>query len=410
MLKKLLKALLSSHAVHTVKQQMEYIDALEDKYKDFEKDALLRTFLQYKCIFSDVSIFSKLLLNILAFFSIPFVLLIYFVKGLSHKSRDEKNKKEVVFIDANNKYGMSYDYSDRFPYEEVNVRFGEVFFYKIVKYPDVLGGSLNLWSLKKWIKLVIRYPYLPYLNFTCLLYLGLVNNIVNQFHPSAIINAKVETNYTSSFITWCCESRKINYELIMHGDLFLNKSMAFNKFSTIYIWDKYYKDMFTRLYVKADAFIVFTPQIFRPLINENVCPKVYATYYLSGTGDGDYIENVSMIVQILNKLGTKGLKVHVRPHPRWSNVDELRKMCKRLNVEIEDYESMSVEASLANTKYVIGSFSTVLLQAYFANKDVIIDDLTNKKGYDECVEANYILLSKKHLLLSDFLKDLCDVE
>lgn len=398
-MKQVLKKLLSSKHKMPVKQQVSYVDDLSRKYDGYQNDDFLRTYLHYKCIFSSVGFLGKVVLNISAVITIPFLILFFLFNRLR---KIETKKMPVIFINANNKYGMSYDYSDRFPHEEIKRAYGDTFFCNIKKYPDIMHSELSGAGFIMWIKLVVRYPFCPYMNLTCLMYLAMIVRLIRCYDPKAIINAKVEANYTSSFITAFCESNDIHYELIMHGDIFLTKRMAFVRFTKIYIWDLYYKELFLRLYAHANEFIRFVPQMFLTSLQDDK-PKAELTYYLTGTGDGDYVENVEGIITILKELAATGKTVRVRPHPRWSDADQIIRLCENENIVVENRREISVVDSLATTEYAAGAFSTVLLQGYFAGKKIIIDDVTNPEAFQEIKDANYILLSKKHQLLSEYL-------
>ena len=76
------------------------------------------------------------------------------------------------------------------------------------------------------------------------------------------------------------------------------------------------------------------------------------------------------------------------------------------DTEIEDPFSVDIKESVSNLEYAIGSYTTVLLQAHIAGKQVLLDDVTYKKRYEQLLEFGYILndtingverLSKKQL-------------
>ena len=56
--------------------------------------------------------------------------------------------------------------------------------------------------------------------------------------------------------------------------------------------------------------------------------------------------------------------------------------------------------SISNADYIIGSYSTVLVQAYLAGKNVVMDDITFKKQFEKLADMKYILSQKKSLKLS----------
>ena len=52
-------------------------------------------------------------------------------------------------------------------------------------------------------------------------------------------------------------------------------------------------------------------------------------------------------------------------------------LCGEKKIILEDNNDISVDDSLATTKYVAGSFSTILYQAFCLGKKVVIDDVSN---------------------------------
>lgn len=408
MMKSLLKQLYKRHDSLAISQQLEYVDELANKYQ-FEYDPLKRVYLHYNCVMKGIGIIERLILNTGALILNMVLPFLYCLNSM--RSCQKKNRK-AVYIDNYSKLGARYDTSDRFPQNEVNNTYGGVVSYDVVNYPDIFGGELNIYCLGKWIKLVLRYPYLPYMNLSCLLRLGLVYRIIRRFNPSAIIASRTEEACSSSFITWICNSMGISHELIMHGELLISMVRGFTYFSRIYIWDDYYRKIFERVYAYADEYVVFRPKLLTYVPLKCPVSQVFMTYYLQGIGGegyydeasgGNYTENIIEILDILNRFASSGKIVRIRPHPRWTNLEKLKKRCEGTQIIIEDTNSISAEESLNTTNYVVGYCSTILLQALYMKKTVVIDDYTNSLGYKELVDGEYILLHKKHLLLSELL-------
>ena len=98
-----------------------------------------------------------------------------------------------------------------------------------------------------------------------------------------------------------------------------------------------------------------------------------------------------------------GKSVRVRPHFRWTNMDMLKKYF--LGIQIEDLNKMTIEKSIVTTKVAVSLCSTVLLQVYFNGGIVMIDDIVYEEKYIKMKKLDYILLSKKHYLLSDVFRE-----
>ena len=97
------------------------------------------------------------------------------------------------------------------------------------------------------------------------------------------------------------------------------------------------------------------------------------------------------------------MKCSIRPHPRYSNLKLINDIFKDTNINIEDAKKVSVESSMENTENIIGLKSTVLLQAYYGGRQIILDDLSDINLFNVLHDSGYILLKKEYKLLSDVI-------
>lgn len=382
----------------SVNEQLKVVDSLCNKqpHDDYE-----RTYLHYLSKVYGMPFAFKVLLNITSALIIPILLAKYYINS---KDCFFVSKKNALLLNAANKYGIRYDYSNIFPFSIVAERFDEIYVNEAVKYPELWRGVIDKTVLDFWFSFVTKHPLNFHLHMSCLIALGNLNRILIQYKPQCIFAFRVESNFTSSLVTSFCELNNVTYELFMHGELLRNKNIAFVRFSKIYIWDMYYKNLFTRVYAWANEFIPYKPRIF-DFHETNRETVSYATYYLQGSLDGGYVENLDKIIEVLSMLVVKGKIVRVRPHPRWSNLEEVNNICKKHGIIVENFREVSIEKSLMSTENAISVFSTVLLQALFSDfTAVIIDNISNPYMYEQLVQADYIILKKNHLLLSDFIK------
>ena len=107
----------------------------------------------------------------------------------------------------------------------------------------------------------------------------------------------------------------------------------------------------------------------------------------------------------LKELSKKGYKVAVRPHPRFTNMDELSASIVNGEIEVENGKEISIERSILRTKNAISMYSTVLVQAHYNGTNVVIDDLTDPELIENLRSLKYMMLNEKHILLSDLLKN-----
>ena len=185
----------------------------------------------------------------------------------------------------------------------------------------------------------------------------------------------------------------------MHGDYLSTLSFAFQKYSVYYIWDESYKMMFEKLKC-VSPMIVYRPGKMKgiaTLIDEKDC-TYFATYYFSDETKAE----VTTIANIFKKFENQGLRTKVRPHPRFSDMKMIKEVFK--DVEIENPQMCNLGDSISQSLYSIGLNTTVLSEAYFSGKKVVIDDLSNREKYEWLEKRGYIAMKRPHLLLS-VLKD-----
>ena len=95
----------------------------------------------------------------------------------------------------------------------------------------------------------------------------------------------------------------------------------------------------------------------------------------------------------------EGKTVRFRPHPRYSDMDLLKKYVSE--EEIETPQKVGILESISNLDCAVGSYTTVLAQAYFSGKNILLDDVTFKSQYNQLKERRYILIGNNPQKLSD---------
>ena len=128
--------------------------------------------------------------------------------------------------------------------------------------------------------------------------------------------------------------------------------------------------------------------------DEKIRKEYDYTYYLQI----NTLDELSRIEKFLRKL-KKDNRISIRPHPVYSKMEDVKKVFEDYN--IEDCEQVSIETSILRTQNVVSFYSTVLYQAYLNGTDVVVDDISHPKEFRRLKELNYIMLAKKHGLLSE---------
>ena len=247
----------------------------------------------------------------------------------------------------------------------------------------------------QFIKLFKRYPFSWYFLFKCLLKIRIYSYLVHSYEPKAIVVCS-EYSFTSSFLTSYCESQERLHINIMHGEKLFYIRDSFFRFHRCYIWSNFYIKLFEVLKADKKQFIISLPQSMLLGDGSKHYKEVDYTYYLGR-------ENKIILIAILNalqKLKEKGFMVAIRPHPRYSNINEIRSIFYSSNIEIECIDKIPISKSILRTKNVVSLYSTVLNQAYHSNVCIVIDNVSNPQRYLKLKDLQYIMLEMNHKLLS----------
>ncbi|MHB8132288.1 MAG: hypothetical protein ACYDEX_25325, partial [Mobilitalea sp.] len=176
----------------------------------------------------------------------------------------------------------------------------------------------------------------------------------------------------------------------MHGEKLLGINDCFCSFSRFYVWDNHYIDIFNREHCKTNRYIV--ENIWAPLsyLDHKKIIKNKLTYYLQIESTPELNALESKLLKLKNKYD-----IYIRPHPRSTDLKY-----KHL-LSFFQLDNSPIEESLETSEFIVGKYSTVLLQAYYANKKVVIDDCTNPLLFKKLKECRYILTEKNVLRLSE---------
>lgn len=357
----------------SAKEQSEYLESLGNGRDDWE-----RSYFQYKCQ-------CKLLGKALAFMynicSIP--IFIYWSLQFRNKKPVMAEKSEAVF------YGRSVSenyiplhlkscYKDIRNIEEFTAK--ELFMSKRAK--QYMREGMR------------RYPFSFYFLAKCLYKLAVYSTIAQKYQPDAII-ASTEYSFASSMLTGYCGTEKIKHINVMHGEKLFSIRDAYTRFHLFYVWDQYYVELYRLLKSEKTRYYVEKPRAL--MFDDGEIRKEYDyTYYLQV----NTLDELSRIEEFLRKL-KKDSRVSIRPHPIYSKMDDVKKVFKDYN--IEDCKQVSIETSILRTKNVVSFYSTVLYQAYLNGVDAVVDDISYPEEFRRLKELNYIMLTKKHGLLSELI-------
>lgn len=341
------------------------------------KDNYERSYFQYICQNRKMGFLFIILSNLAGFFLLFFS---YFKISLNNTSGDSVECEAIFFSNNDSKSNIPDTLHNEFKDIMQNENF-EVF--RITK------------EDKKFInKLWKKYPFSFYFIFKCMIKISMYSGQIQKYSPNTIITA-AEHSFTSSILTTYCNSLNIEHINVMHGENLFNINSSFFRFDRCYVWMEFHKDLFIKLRAYNNQFIVEAPSSLNLNLNYSYSPIYDFTYYLGYENEAE----LRRIKDSIDVLKNQGKIVSVRPHPRYSNLTLISKIFR--DFDVEDFSTISIKESLERTNALISLCSTVLLQGSYNKKDVVIDDLSRKEEYKKLLEADYIMMSRPHKLLSE---------
>lgn len=162
----------------------------------------------------------------------------------------------------------------------------------------------------------------------------------------------------------------------MHGEKVLTLRDSFCVFHKFYVWEDYYADLFRKLLCKAD-FIIDRPWI---TSHTKKAEGHSILYFLKGIEDDRELELMNKMFKSLQSLG---YQIFVKDHPRQPIVSHYLENCDVIPREIEFFDIVD------KYDFISAQYSTVLNQAYFMGKLILIDDYTNQKLAEKLKERCY---------------------
>lgn len=358
------------------KVQLAYLH----KFKPPQTD-LQRSFCQYLCQNFFRQKGKIILQEFVAFFLFPLLLIYYFIKGTTSSAQNRRidavgeftGMQEIVPDSLMDAYHIENDVWDS-------------------------GASLSFKDLNFVFSIAIRKFYSPFFVAKCLAKIARYSFLIRSYSPRAII-VHAEYSFTSSILTAYCELHGIKHINVMHGEKLIYIGWSFFRFTECYVWGKHYRELLKDMGAEPSQFIIEVPPALRINTEINYKQSEYADYkyYLQIYSE----DELKSIINSLKFINIGGYSIRYRPHPRFSNIQLLEKYIPRELIEYP--HDVDILTSVASCKTAIGYCSTVLYQAYLAGKDVILDDVTYKHGYEQLKDHRYILsqdniptLSQKH--------------
>lgn len=368
----------------TIAQSRALLDSFPEPRDDID-----RTAFQYRCRFARAQKGKMALFNLVSFAAVPCFLALYLFNRLFCRPQAHR---DAVLINEKFLAGMSW--RDKLP-EELSNEFGAIFVLDFDKYPLLFGGVLDKKALGLWWRGFVRHPFACFLNLMSLVHIGSMTRILTEHTPRAVINYMCEFNFVSSMLTELCESHGCEYICFMHGDYLADENRAFVRYSRLYLWDEHYRKVFDFSRCAPQQYRFYHPAMYDLDLPDKV-PAYDLTYYFSGND-----HSAGVVLEVLRQYTAQGKRCKVRPHPRYTDIPLIRSLFEPAGILVEAPLELSLEDSVADSRAVAARCSTVLTQAYYAGKEVYIDDLSDPSYYAEMKERMFIMTGKPHRLLSE---------
>jgi len=340
------------------------------------KDRLERSYFQYLCQMKELPAIVRFMQNAAALLLLPWI----FLSGFFAKPQKVKGC-DAVFLNLNEGIDKSIipnSLQEEFPnmteIKEVKVLFGK--------------------EERKWLfRLCRNYWRSPYFIIKCWLKMGLYASLITSFHPKAVISYE-EFSFTSSVISVYCEEHGVEHINVLHGERLYNTRDTFVSFHRFYVWDDNYRKMFLEMRAEKGQFRVELPPLFiwDNAIEEAI--KYDMTYYVGNPTS----KQLKQLFNVLEPLRQGGAKICIRKHPRFGDSVLINHLFKNFAIETPE---ISIRQSIARTGAVCAAMSTVLLQAGYAGRRIVVDDVSNPERFALLSELNYGILLQPHWLLSE---------
>lgn len=368
-------------------EQEQFIAKLGEPKANYD-----RVYMKYRCrnyLLNNKGL--SVLMNLCSVFVLPFLWVLYVIRGKKMGSGHPK-AEDLLLLRIDEQYA---DSDDIFP-PELQKDYGRI---KAVKMKNFRTAYLDRQAGKVFRKSFLRHPLKPYMQLLVLCNLADMCQVIHTYNPKAVATFAEERVFAKPLVKELCDIYHVDYIGFMHGESYYQIDKGFFSYSRYYVWDDYYKKLYRDL--KCDTeFRTYLPkklQLRLDIKNQENC-EYFCTYYMVGiTGDDALLK----IAEVFSLFADAGLKCKIRPHPRYAK--EQRMLDLFPNTKVEDAREVSIRDSLNNTYFAISTCSTVLSEAHYAGKKIIIDNFSDPDQFDKISEKEYIMISKADLFLSELI-------
>lgn len=356
----------------SIHEQYAYLNSLGDA-----KDDIDRSYKQFLCQNYFVPLWKKVLWFVVSLMAIPIAVFVFRIKGTRinfdrkiDTIAEKKGMDEIIPIELRERYVIN------------NTVWNS-------------GAGLTNTDICYLCKHIFGWKQ-PYFMLKMVLLVAKYSPMVSKYRPNQIIEHS-EYSFGSSAITDYLHSRGVKHINVQHGEKLRYIRDSFFHFDECYVWDKHYVDMLTEMKAEPTQFRIAVPPSLKIDIEKFRKESAYADYKYYLAADNEH--EIKSIVDAMAFAKREGKTVRYRIHPRYTDVNILKKYVSEDDIEYP--KEVSIQESIANLEYAVGSYTTVLLQAHLSGKKVILNDVTFPKRFLQLKEYGYILANDNIDKLSD---------
>lgn len=374
-----------------MRDQQHYLEKMKIPKDEFE-----RAYIKFKChAYYHLTWPIRAIYNCMGIFMLPVFSVVLALRSLKQQFVPFEPNGAIIIVSPT----MKCD--DILP-PQVERDYGEL---KRIKPLSITDRCMDKKAWRIFGKCFGRYWMHPYFCLEALIRIAGTCQLIYRYTPKATVAYGRERDFIVPILYEYSKSLGVDMVSFMHGVFVYSIDKAFITFTKYYVWEPYYVDMFTRLKARSGSLEVYKPQKFEPKVQprpEGVPYDFFMTYYFTSESE----ERMERIKTCLDLLTSKGLICKLRPHPRFTDPALLERVFKGYLIENKDW---TLEKSMECSRFIAAYNSTVLTEAYYSSKEIVIDNYVDPSKFQNMIDRDYIMLSRPHQLMTDVIQEYCGV-
>ena len=371
-----------------MQDQRKYLEHFKTPKDEFEK-----AYFKYKChAYYHYSVPVRLLYNSAGIVMVPFFIVSLVLKKIKLEDSNHKPDGAIIVVSP------TMEYKDILP-KQIKEQYSTL---REVEPIKITERNMDKEAWKTFRKCLMKYWMHPYFCLEVLIRLAWNCKMIQRYNPEAIIGYGWERDFAAPILLQYCNLKGVKRLTFMHGIFVYSIDKAFLSFNKYYVWEEYYVKMFRDLKADYNCLEIYKPQKYEAIVKPRSDGKYeyFLTYYFTAESENRMVR----IKKCLDLFSARGLACKLRPHPRFTDVKLLEKIFE--GYLIED-SSWTLEDSMECSEYIAAYNSTVLAEAYYSDKKVVIDDYVDPAKFQNMIDRDYIMLSRPHKLMTELIKEEC---